>query len=410
MPARMRSNCWRSRASISCRTPLTPPRAPRPPSPDRPECDCPSPSSPLTNPGIISPSACAISILHCHRARRQALRLAAVAGGPYNRAMLFVLPFPVIDPVLVAIGPFAIRWYALAYVVGILIGWRYARGLAAPRREPADAGRCWMISSPGRCSASCSADASATSSSTTSPNTIAASPARSSPSGMAACRSMAASSASSSPWRCSPGARHLRFFHLTDPVAAATPIGLFLGRLANFINGELYRPRRPMCPGPWSSPMTAPNCRAIRASSTRPGWKGILLFIVLFIAAWRFQVLRRPGLDERRFSWWAMRSAASSSNSCASRISQLGYPHRRADHGPAAVAAHAGLRHRLHLAGPAGRRDARWPELLAAPHRPDRAHHRRRVHGRGARPSASMAITSAAIPSAAPAISSPRRK
>jgi phosphatidylglycerol:prolipoprotein diacylglycerol transferase len=40
-----------------------------------------------------------------------------------------VLPFPNFDPVLVHIGPFAIRWYALAYIVGILIGWVYARAI-----------------------------------------------------------------------------------------------------------------------------------------------------------------------------------------------------------------------------------------------------------------------------------------
>jgi phosphatidylglycerol---prolipoprotein diacylglyceryl transferase len=39
------------------------------------------------------------------------------------------LPFPDIDPVLVQIGPFAIRWYALGYVAGILLGWRYAAGM-----------------------------------------------------------------------------------------------------------------------------------------------------------------------------------------------------------------------------------------------------------------------------------------
>jgi phosphatidylglycerol:prolipoprotein diacylglycerol transferase len=37
------------------------------------------------------------------------------------------LPFPDFDPVLVQIGPLAIRWYALAYIVGILGGWMYAR-------------------------------------------------------------------------------------------------------------------------------------------------------------------------------------------------------------------------------------------------------------------------------------------
>ena len=42
---------------------------------------------------------------------------------------LFVIPFPAFDPVLVHIGPFAIRWYALAYIAGILLGWVYARAL-----------------------------------------------------------------------------------------------------------------------------------------------------------------------------------------------------------------------------------------------------------------------------------------
>jgi phosphatidylglycerol:prolipoprotein diacylglycerol transferase len=42
---------------------------------------------------------------------------------------LLVIPFPAFDPVLVHLGPFAIRWYALAYIVGILLGWVYARAL-----------------------------------------------------------------------------------------------------------------------------------------------------------------------------------------------------------------------------------------------------------------------------------------
>ncbi len=37
---------------------------------------------------------------------------------------LLALTFPMIDPVAIQLGPFAIRWYALAYIVGLLIGWR----------------------------------------------------------------------------------------------------------------------------------------------------------------------------------------------------------------------------------------------------------------------------------------------
>ncbi len=36
------------------------------------------------------------------------------------------MPFPEFNPVIFQIGPFALRWYALAYVAGILLGWRYA--------------------------------------------------------------------------------------------------------------------------------------------------------------------------------------------------------------------------------------------------------------------------------------------
>ena len=43
--------------------------------------------------------------------------------------LTLALPFPAIDPVLIEIGPFAIRWYALAYIAGLVLGWRYVRRL-----------------------------------------------------------------------------------------------------------------------------------------------------------------------------------------------------------------------------------------------------------------------------------------
>jgi phosphatidylglycerol:prolipoprotein diacylglycerol transferase len=46
----------------------------------------------------------------------------------------FVIPFPAFDPVLVHLGPLAIRWYALAYIVGILLGWVYARAIIGSGR------------------------------------------------------------------------------------------------------------------------------------------------------------------------------------------------------------------------------------------------------------------------------------
>jgi phosphatidylglycerol:prolipoprotein diacylglycerol transferase len=42
---------------------------------------------------------------------------------------MFVLAFPVFDPIAISFGPLAIRWYALAYIGGIVLGWLYARAL-----------------------------------------------------------------------------------------------------------------------------------------------------------------------------------------------------------------------------------------------------------------------------------------
>lgn len=47
---------------------------------------------------------------------------------------MFVVTFPVFDPVAIAVGPIAIRWYALAYIGGIVIGWIYARWIIKNER------------------------------------------------------------------------------------------------------------------------------------------------------------------------------------------------------------------------------------------------------------------------------------
>ena len=44
--------------------------------------------------------------------------------------MLTGLPFPNIDPIAFEIGPIIIRWYALAYITGLLLGWRVCLVLA----------------------------------------------------------------------------------------------------------------------------------------------------------------------------------------------------------------------------------------------------------------------------------------
>ena len=51
--------------------------------------------------------------------------------------MLLTLPYPQIDPIAIELGPLAIRWYALAYIAGLVLGWRYCRALSA--KSPAKA-------------------------------------------------------------------------------------------------------------------------------------------------------------------------------------------------------------------------------------------------------------------------------
>lgn len=47
---------------------------------------------------------------------------------------LLAVPFPNLDPVAVAIGPIAIKWYGLAYACGLLLGWMYIKRMLADKR------------------------------------------------------------------------------------------------------------------------------------------------------------------------------------------------------------------------------------------------------------------------------------
>ncbi len=152
--------------------------------------------------------------------------------------MIGVLNFPDIDPVLISFGPFAIRWYALAYIGGLLIAWRYCRWLAVrpPQSVSADAfddfllwatlgillgGRLGYVLfyKPGFYLAH--------------PQEIlfiwqGGMSFHGGLLGMVAAEVMFARR------------RGLPVLALADIVAAAAPIGLFLGRIANFVNGELF--------------------------------------------------------------------------------------------------------------------------------------------------------------------------
>jgi hypothetical protein len=61
---------------------------------------------------VAAPFGCLVAESgRAHKARHE--RVAGRPGRPHDGdAVILALPFPAIDPVLIQIGPFAIRWYA----------------------------------------------------------------------------------------------------------------------------------------------------------------------------------------------------------------------------------------------------------------------------------------------------------
>ena len=205
---------------------------------------------------------------------------------------MYALAFPAIDPVAVEIGPLAIRWYALAYVAGILAGWRYMVILArrspvgvAPRdiddfvlwatlgivlggrlgyvffyrpgdylQDPLSAFALWqggMSFHGGLC-------------------------------GVVLAAALFA-------WR-----RGIPWLALGDLVSAAAPIGLFFGRLANFVNGELYG--RPTTV-PWG--MVFPNAGPEPRHPSQlyeAALEGLVLFAICAVFVFALRGLRTAGL------------------------------------------------------------------------------------------------------------------
>ena len=228
-------------------------------------------------------------------------RMGTKAGPVISAPMPFLtIAFPVFDPVAIAIGPFAIRWYALAYIGGIVIGWLYARVLIRSERlwgGPApitlvqlDDFILWVtlgIILGGRTGYVLFYN----------PAFFAQNPpaifklwkgGMSFHGGFLGCVAAVMLFASKN--------------SISDPVARrhhhrrSAPIGMFLGRIANFINSELWG-RAGGCQralGGWSFPMAG---RLPRHPSQlyEAALEGILLFAILAVMV-RMGALKRPGL------------------------------------------------------------------------------------------------------------------
>ena len=230
---------------------------------------------------------------------------------------LALLPYPRLDPVLVHLGPLAIRWYALSYIAGLLLAWwgilltlrRKALWTAPPfnGKPPATEDQIgdlvvWAtfgVILGGRlgwdliygiilCSVSPDADF---------------------------CRGMPMAFVSNpikliAAWEGGMSfhggllgviiavwlfcrRQKLGLLPVADLCCAFAPVGLFFGRLANFVNGELWGR---ISTAPWA--MIFPRAGDLPRHPSQlyeAASEGILLFVIMQICLW-LGLHRRPGL------------------------------------------------------------------------------------------------------------------
>ena len=87
--------------------------------------------------------------------------------------------------------------------------------------------------------------------------------------------------------------RRINFLNFTDIIACAAPIGLFLGRIANFINGELFGKISTL---PWA--VVFPNGGSVPRHPSQiyeAILEGIVLFILINFFALKKQLLLKAG-------------------------------------------------------------------------------------------------------------------
>ncbi len=224
--------------------------------------------------------------------------------------------FPEFDPVLIQIGPFPLRWYALAYVAGIVLGWWYAALLAkrerlwAPRRPPVTTVQLddlvlWitlgiilggrfgyaLFYKPELFGQLFTGDGWAqrlelfqlwTGGMSFHGGFL----------GVVAALAIYGSR------------KKINLLSLGDLIAPVAPIGIFFGRVANFINGELWGRVTDV---PWAVRFC--NNRILETYGVCPagdvprhpsqlyeaGLEGLVLFAVMSLAIWKGRMLKRPG-------------------------------------------------------------------------------------------------------------------
>lgn len=208
------------------------------------------------------------------------------------------MPFPNFDPVLIHFGPIAIRWYALAYVAGILLGWRYVAGLVKAERLWARRGPIattlqiddlilWItlgVIVGGRLGHVVFYT----------PQLIWTDPVEILKTWKGGMSFHGGTIGVLVAVIAFARVNKLDMYRLGDVITAAAPIGLFFGRIANFINGELWG-RVTTAPWgmvfPYGGPLPRHPSQLYEAAL-----EGVVLFLVLRWATHGAKLLNRRGV------------------------------------------------------------------------------------------------------------------
>ncbi|GER06270.1 prolipoprotein diacylglyceryl transferase [Iodidimonas muriae] len=209
-------------------------------------------------------------------------------------SFLGVLAYPQIDPVLVTIFGLPIRWYSLAYLTGLMGGWWWVRKVAPTlgvpiTRQQIDDFLMWAtlgVILGGRLGYVLFYK----------PAAYLEDPAailRLWDGGMSFHGGLVGVTLAIILYSRSKQIPLLRF---SDMIAAAVPIGLFFGRLANFINGELWGRAANV---PWAMVFPSDPSQLPRHPSQlyESALEGLVLFLAINWLVFRSQTVRRkPGL------------------------------------------------------------------------------------------------------------------
>ncbi len=213
-----------------------------------------------------------------------------------------MLKFPDIDPVIISFGPLAVSWYSLSYLVGILLGWFYILKLIRINKstnlnininnnnlitkQHIDDFISWVIIGiiiGGRLGYVLFYD----------PIKYFSNPIeilKTYEGGMSFHGGIAGYVAASAIFA---RLNKISFLELTDLSASAVPIGLFLGRIANFINGELYGRVTDVA---WGFVFPRGGLQARHPSQLyEAALEGLVLFFIMFIAIFKFKSLEKRG-------------------------------------------------------------------------------------------------------------------